>query len=187
MALLGRLHGRGSVRAEQFDKRSRHYYHARQALQRLAFGGVVYGQRRAAGPAALSTLLLLCAAPSAPAASCEVRAAIVFARGASAAQVTGAVPRGTRACWTLKAHAGQHLSARVESLGDNAVFQIYLPGSAIIAGEPSPGSKPLDNTVIEGKDARSFSGKLPQTGEYLFVVGATWGGSEYKLEVRVTN
>ena len=108
------------------------------------------------------------------------------ARGASAAEVTGASPRGTPECWTLQAHSGQHLSARVTSPGDNVVFQIYRPGSAITEGAPAPGSKPLDPSVSEGKDARAFSGKLPETGAYLFVLGPKWGGSEYKLQVEVT-
>jgi hypothetical protein len=86
----------------------------------------------------------------------------------------------------LEARAGQQLHAQVKSPGGNVVFQIYRPGSGIIAGTPTPGSQPLDKSVSEGKDARFFSGKLPETGVYLFVLGARWGGSEYNLRVKVT-
>jgi hypothetical protein len=135
---------------------------------------------------ALAMLPWLCAATQVRAAPCDAPAPIVFPRGGFAAQVTGASPRGTAECWTLEARAGQHLYAQVQSPGNNVVFQIYLPGSGIIEGSPTPGSRPLHKSGSEGKDARSFSGELPETGAYLFVLGAQWGGSEYKLQVKVT-
>ena len=137
-------------------------------------------------PAVLATLLVLCATIHVRAAPCDAPAPIAFAPGAVAAEVTGASPRGTPECWTLEARAGQHLSAQVRSAGNDVVLQIYRPRSTYKEGEPAPGSEPLDKSVSEGKDARSFSGKLPQTGKYLFVVGSKWGGGEYKLQVKVT-
>jgi hypothetical protein len=151
---------------------------------------VVLGRCLAIAPshqrAALATLLLLCTTIHVRAAPCDAPVPIVFARGAVAAEVTGASPRGTPECWTLEARAGQHLSAQVRSTGNDVVFQIFRPGSTYKQGAPAPGSAPLDKSVSEGKDARSFSGKLPQTGKYLFVLGSKWGGGEYKLQVKVT-
>src|SRR5215471_63238 len=146
----------------------------------------VLGLRIANASFMLAMAASLCGATLARAAPCDAPTPIVFAPGTDSAEVRGASPRGTPDCWTLQARAGQHLSAQVQSPGNNVVFQIYRPGSTIIEGAPTPESKPLHKSVSEGKDARSFSGKLPETGAYLFVLGARWGGSEYKFQVKVT-
>jgi hypothetical protein len=157
---------------------------ARGAATRLRSG--VRRVHRTPGRSVFAALQVLYAVQLAHAAPCDAPAPIVFAHGAVAAEVTGATPRGIQECWTLEARAGQHLYAQVKSPGDNVVFQIYRPGSGMIEGTPTPGSKPLDNSVSEGKDARFFSGKLPETGAYLFVLGPRWGSSEYKLQVKIT-
>jgi len=186
MALLGPRRGRSSFRTVNHPTKGGIISGRRGASAATGFWGAASRLRGPHDLVALATLLLLFTATQARAGACNAPAPIVFARGASAAEVTGASPRGTPECWTLQAHSGQHLSARVTSPGDNVVFQIYRPGSAITEGAPAPGSKPLDPSVSEGKDARAFSGKLPETGAYLFVLGPKWGGSEYKLQVEVT-
>jgi hypothetical protein len=116
------------------------------------------------------------------AASCDAPAPIAFARGASAAEVTGGSPREKPECWTLHARAGQHHSARVQSPEDNVVFQIYRPGWTTAGGTPAGNTLPR---VGGGEDARNFSDELTETGTYLFVLGPRWGSSEYRLRVEV--
>jgi hypothetical protein len=130
-------------------------------------------------------LLLLPAAP-ALAAGCDQPAEIRFAPGTSAGEVTGGAPRGDRDCWLLRAAAGQAMEARISSTESNAVFQIYAPGWRHrfadgmwqFTGTTLPGA-------AESQDATRWSGQLPAGGPYLIVVGATRGGTAYRLNVTV--
>jgi hypothetical protein len=111
---------------------------------------------------------------------------IQFARGASSAEVQGAVIRGERALYSIAARAGQHLSLRVTALEDNAAVQIYAPGAKPelrdsvleIAGTALPGA-------AEGEDATQWTGTLPTSGTYLLVVGPTRGNATYRLTVTI--
>jgi len=112
---------------------------------------------------------------------------IRFARGASSAEVHGAVVRGERALYSVEAREGQHMSLRITSIESNAAFQVYAPGaerrmgdaSALeIAGEALPGAR-------EGDDATQWTGVLPRSGAYLVVIGATRGNTTYRLTVKI--
>jgi hypothetical protein len=111
---------------------------------------------------------------------------IRFARGASSAEVRGAVTRGERALYGLEARAGQRMSVRIAAPESNAAFQIYAPGARPemrefgleVAGRALPG-------VGEGDDAKRWTGMLPQSGAYLLVVGATRGNATYRLTIEV--
>jgi hypothetical protein len=114
-------------------------------------------------------------------------ARIRFARGASSAEVHGAVVRGERALYSVEAREGQHMSLRITSIESNAVFQVYAPGaearlgdaSALeIAGQALTGAR-------EGDDATRWTGVLPRSGPYLLVVGATRGNTTYRLTVKI--
>jgi hypothetical protein len=127
--------------------------------------------------------MLLCSVADSIAATCDAPAPITFQRGAFAAEVTGGVPRGLPDCWTVHARAGQRITARVGSLEHNVVFQIYQPG-----WKTTPDGAPTGRTLpgaAEGQDAATFSGALPETGAYLFVLGTTRGGGEYRLRVEI--
>ncbi len=111
---------------------------------------------------------------------------IRFAHGASSTEIRGAVIRGERALYSLSARAGQHLSLRVTALESNAAVQIYVPGAKPemrhsmleIAGTALPGAG-------EGDDATRWTGRLPETGTYLLVVGPTRGNATYRLTVAI--
>ena len=111
---------------------------------------------------------------------------IRFARGASSAEVRGAVVRGERALYSIEARAGQRMSLRIAAPERNAVFQVYAPGAKPevndsileVAGEALPGAG-------EGDDATRWTGFLPRTGAYLLVVGATRGNATYRLTVSI--
>lgn len=85
--------------------------------------------------------------------------------------VRGAVVRGDRDRYTIRARAGQTLTARITSRERNAVFQIERPGGRFLAG------------AGEGDDATRWRGRLPVTGAYVFVVGGTRGNASYTLRV----
>lgn len=126
--------------------------------------------------------MLLWVTVDSSAATCDAPAPITFRRGAFAAEVTGGVPRGLPDCWTVQVRADQRVSARVVSPEHNVVFQIYRPGWTTAEGAP------VGRTLAgasEGQDAFAFSGILPETGTYLFVLGTTRGGGEYRLRVEI--
>ena len=111
---------------------------------------------------------------------------IRFARGASGAEIRGAVVLGERALYSLEARKGQRMSLRITAPERNAVFQVYAPGAVPeikdsvleVAGEALPGAG-------EGEDATRWTGVLPRTGAYLVVVGSTRGNATYRLAVSI--
>lgn len=117
-----------------------------------------------------------------PTAIAGVRQDIRFQRGASSATIQHTVIRGERDRYTLGVGKGQYLSVKIESLEDNAVFDVY-----------SPGANDSDEFDIKGVqlpgavEKKSFMTELPANGKYLIVVGGTRGNAEYKLTVSVTN
>lgn len=112
------------------------------------------------------------AAPGAVAARSQ---AIQFAPGATSATVEAGAARGENVAYLVTAKEGQSMDVRVTSLEANAVFQIQLPGKA---GKFLKGAGEED-------DATSWKGVLPQSGTYKIVVGATRGGTDFKLRVEI--
>ncbi|SKA39503.1 hypothetical protein SAMN02745126_06246 [Enhydrobacter aerosaccus] len=113
--------------------------------------------------------------------------AIFFATGSSKGTVGGHVARGERDLYSLGAKAGQIMTITITAPDDNAVFQIYEPGTKVerdadgtldFKGKPLPG-------VGDGDDATRWSGRLPQTGLYLIVVGGTRGNARYSMDVKI--
>ncbi len=141
-------------------------------------------------PLGLATLGLIAGlAVAQPAlAGCDRPVAVRFAPGAFSSELTGGIPRGEVACFTIGAGAGQTLSVTQKPGPDNnIVFQIYQPGWKItrdrdgiydMAGTPLRGAAP-------GEDTRTWSGPLPTKGTYLIVVGTTRGGGGYQLRVEI--
>lgn len=94
--------------------------------------------------------------------------------------------RGERALYSIEARRGQSLTLRITASEMNAVFQIFAPGATPdtrdsileVTGSALPGA-------AEGDDAMQWSGRLPQTGQYLLVVGATRGNASYRLTVGI--
>jgi hypothetical protein len=103
-----------------------------------------------------------------------VKKRIKFSRGHSSAIIRGAVIRGERDQYFLRARAGQQMNVRITSLEGNAVFQIYQPNRKVTLR----GAGEMD-------DAQQWSGKLPASGDYLIIVGGTRGNATYTLKVWV--
>ncbi len=102
-------------------------------------------------------------------------------------EVRGGIARGELACFTIAGHLGQHMSVSQPDPGDsNIVMQIYRPPWAIkhtedgirVGGQALPGVK-------EGDDAKGWGGTLPATGNYLLVLGTSWGGGEYHVQIKL--
>lgn len=130
--------------------------------------------------------VLLCLSTAAIAADPPFRPTpIRFAAGASSGHVEGAVIRAERDVYSVGASAGQTMTVTISSLENNAVFQIYEPGTTV--------SRDTDRIVDvsgkalagEDKDIMRWSGKLPRNGTYLIVVGGTRGNATYKMDVGI--
>ena len=96
-----------------------------------------------------------------------------FAKGKHSATVSGSVVRGDRETYILGARSGQTMTAKITSLEKNAVFQIQNPDGEYLDG------------ASEGDDAMTWSGPLPDNGDYEITVGGTRGNTTYKLTVTI--
>lgn len=96
-----------------------------------------------------------------------------FAKGQHSATVSNSVVRGDRDTYILGAGEGQTMTVKITSVEDNAVFQIENPDGEYLEG------------AGDGDDAMSFSGELPQKGDYKIIVGGTRGNASYKLTVSI--
>lgn len=108
-----------------------------------------------------------------------------FAPGASQAEVSGAVVRGTREVYSIVARKGQWAQLELRSAESNAVFTLWRPGARL-------GALPDDDVqgrslpdAGDGDDATRWQGPLPDSGRYLVVVGTTRGNATYTLSVAI--
>ncbi|MCC6801760.1 MAG: hypothetical protein IT319_02660 [Anaerolineae bacterium] len=99
---------------------------------------------------------------------------ISFAPGTSSAQVSGQVGGYTVITYLLEALAGQNMQVTVSSPTNNVFLSVLTPGGAFL--------------VQAAAGAKSFTGTLPQSGDYTFRVSTTPGGAttSYTLNVTVT-
>ncbi|MGB6295412.1 MAG: hypothetical protein WBF90_04405 [Rivularia sp. (in: cyanobacteria)] len=93
---------------------------------------------------------------------------VKFDRGTSSKTVKDSVIRGTRDIYLLGANKGQQMNLNITSLEDNAVFDVVSPNGQTLQQE-----------------ARNWSGKLPQKGDYQIVVGGTRGNATYELTTEI--
>jgi hypothetical protein len=97
------------------------------------------------------------------------RGRIQFAPGATSGSVNGAVSRGDWHHWAARAFAGQTMEVTITADSGNATFELYTPSGDQMAN-----------------DVRSFSGTLPQSGDYAIDVGSTGGLANYTLTLTIT-
>lgn len=98
---------------------------------------------------------------------------IRFAKGKHSASVSNSVIRGDRDTYIAGAGAGQTMTVKITSLENNAVFQIEGPDGEYLDG------------AGETDDAMTFSGALPEKGDYKIIVGGARGNASYKLTVTI--
>jgi hypothetical protein len=121
--------------------------------------------------AAFTVLLLL--ATLAFAAQEGLTKRVRFARGRTTTTLKNSVVRGTRDRYLVGARAGQKMTVSVTSVERNAVFTIHAPSNDTLEG------------AGEAHNAKSWSGKLPESGDYVIEVGGTRGNANYTLKVTV--
>jgi hypothetical protein len=112
---------------------------------------------------------------------------IFFATGSTRGSTGGHVLRGSRDLYSVKATAGQVLTVTITAPDDNAVFQIYEPGTQI--GRDADGLLQFSGKALahadDGDDTTRWSERLPRTGTYLIVVGSTRGNARYSMDVKI--
>jgi hypothetical protein len=112
---------------------------------------------------------------------------IFFAGGSSSGTVGGRVLRGERSLYSVKATAGQTMTITLTAPDDNAVFQIYEPGTTI--GRDNEGLLEFHGNALRGatpgEDTTRWTGHLPKSGTYLIVVGGTRGNARYSMDVKI--
>lgn len=99
---------------------------------------------------------------------------ISFASGTNSATVNGQVGGATVITYLLEALAGQNMQVAVSSPTNNVFLSVLTPSGAFLAQATA--------------GAKSFSGVLPQSGDYTFRVSTSPGAAQttYTLTVTVT-
>jgi hypothetical protein len=141
---------------------------------------------------ALSVLVLLLSFAAARAADPAAQPVprpkpIFFAMGSTRGTVGGHVLRGARDLYSLTAGRGQTMTITVTAPDDNAVFQIYEPGTTV--SRDADGALEFKGKALpaaeDGDDATRWSGRLPRAGTYLIVIGSTRGNARYSMDVKI--
>jgi type II secretory pathway pseudopilin PulG len=129
-------------------------------------------KRRAGGVLLLVGILLLGTITAAFAEG--VRKRIKFARGRNSTVISNAVLRAEIDQYLLGARAGQRMKVEITSLEANAAFQIQRPDNKGML----PGATFDD-------DATTWTGELPDNGDYVIEVAPTRGNATYRLKVEI--
>jgi hypothetical protein len=94
-----------------------------------------------------------------------------FAPGTDSGSASGAVVRASFDTWVLWAAAGQTMEVSVTSLEANSTFDVFTPSGS-----------PL--TAVD--ERTTWTGVLPEDGDYRIAVQPTRGNSTYFITVRIT-
>lgn len=94
-----------------------------------------------------------------------------LAEGHTSATYQGAVVRGTRDRYLVRARAGQSMTVSISSVEQNAVFSIADPSGAFMKG------------AGDEDDATHWHGMLSASGDFAIEVGGTRGNAEYALTI----
>jgi len=99
---------------------------------------------------------------------------ISFPAGGTSAQVTGQVGGYVVNYYLVNAQAGQVMQASVTSPGNNVFMTVAAPSGAILASAPA--------------GAKSYSGTLPESGDYTLRISTIPGGAltNYTISVTIT-
>jgi hypothetical protein len=112
---------------------------------------------------------------------------IFFATGSTRGTAGGHVVRGTPDLYSLTVSTGQSMTVTLTMPDDNAIFQIYEPGTTL--GRDADGVLEFHGTSLhaagDGNDATRWSGRLQRTGTYLIAVSSTRGNARYSMDIRI--
>ena len=118
------------------------------------------------------SLLLVALALAGVASAQGISKRVKFAKGKSAATYAGGLVRGDRDTYLVGAKAGQKMSVNISSREKNAVFQIQAVRNGKYLAKAG-----------ETDDQTTWSGQLPENGDYKIIVGGTRGNASYKLTI----
>lgn len=128
---------------------------------------------------------VLAAALCVAAVDAEAPRALRFAKGHSSVTVKDSVVRGETQRWTFGARAGQMATLKISAPEKNAVLQVWRPGARL----PTAQGDPIEGLTLagagEGDDATEWHGPLPESGDYVVVVGGTRGNASYRLTLKI--
>ncbi len=100
---------------------------------------------------------------------------IQFRKGEQSSIVVGSLMRAEKRRYTLNARAQQKMTVKLTSPDNSAVVAIYLPSRR--------DALPLADAI---NNATTWTGSLPESGNYLFVVSSKTGmPTDYSLEVEI--
>jgi hypothetical protein len=140
----------------------------------------------------LGTLPLLAAAPALAQQLPAIRTVTLApgtGAGAGATTVTGTLAdTKARGLYYVPGQAGQTMNIAVASPGNNAVFQVWEPGTGVrtnadgtlaLDGKPMHDASPTDEPA-------AWIGALPKPGPYLLIVYSRRDAASYTLTISVT-
>lgn len=96
-----------------------------------------------------------------------------FKRGTTSAHYHDGLIRGDSTTYRIDARKGQILTVKINSLEDNAVFNVQLPKSTQTLGGAA------------GTEVTSLQQALPVSGNYDIVIGNERGNSSYNLDIEI--
>jgi hypothetical protein len=94
---------------------------------------------------------------------------VQFARGTSSATVRGRVTLALSDTWLVGARAGQTMTVQLTAANKSVRFFVSTPNSAKILTD----------------DTRSWTGTLPETGDYYIIVDADARGATYTVTISI--
>jgi hypothetical protein len=108
---------------------------------------------------------------------------IFFSTGSTRGTIGGRVTEGSRNLYSVKGTTGQTMTVTITAPDDNAVFQVYEPGTQV-ARDADGLLQFSTKALAHPDDTTRWSERLPRTGTYLIVVGSTHGRARYSVDVR---
>ncbi|NQW53210.1 MAG: hypothetical protein HQ465_18410 [Rhodospirillales bacterium] len=136
----------------------------------------------------LGALPILAAAPAFAQQLPAIRT-VTLAPGPGATNVTGTLAdTKARGLYYVPGQAGQTMNIAVASPGNNVVFQVWEPGTAVRTnadGTLALDGKPLHDAGPTDEPA-AWIGALPKPGPYLLIVYSRRDAASYKLAISVT-
>src|SRR3712207_3445982 len=124
-------------------------------------------------------------ADAARATGCTSLAPLHFPGGVGSTVLEGTVPRGERACWTVRLEAGRRLDLRLTSIGGGATLEARSQTLPSVRSQSGTGSFTSSSVSSSSVSSSSISGSAGG-GETRMSIGPQWRDGEFLIAVGVT-